>query len=57
MYANVLIKPLRGSQFRYERECLTGWAVQEGAGVRAVVHTVRFDLSGAESAKAKQKGK
>jgi Reverse transcriptase (RNA-dependent DNA polymerase) len=27
MYANVLTKPLQGSQFVYERECLTGWAV------------------------------
>ena len=25
MYANVLTKPLQGSQFVYERECLTGW--------------------------------
>lgn len=25
MYANVLTKPLQGSQFIYERECLTGW--------------------------------
>ena len=26
MYANVLTKPLQGSQFVYERTCLTGWA-------------------------------
>ena len=26
MYANVLTKPLQGSQFVYERGCLTGWA-------------------------------
>ena len=26
MYANVLTKPLQGSQFVYERSCLTGWA-------------------------------
>lgn len=25
MYANVLTKPLQGSQFIYERGCLTGW--------------------------------
>ena len=25
MYVNVLTKPLQGSQFVYERECLTGW--------------------------------
>ena len=25
MYANVLTKPLQGSQYIYERECLTGW--------------------------------
>jgi hypothetical protein len=25
MYANVLTKPLQGSQFVDERECLTGW--------------------------------
>ena len=25
MYANVLTKPLQGSQFIYERQCLTGW--------------------------------
>jgi hypothetical protein len=25
LYANVLTKPLQGSQFVYERECLTGW--------------------------------
>ena len=25
MYANVLTKPLQGSQFVYERGCLTGW--------------------------------
>ena len=25
MYANVLTKPLQGSQFVYERRCLTGW--------------------------------
>ena len=27
LYANVLTKPLQGSQFVYERECLTGWPV------------------------------
>ena len=31
MYANVLTKPLQGSQFVYERECLTGWALVKGA--------------------------
>ena len=25
LYANVLTKPLQGSQFVYERQCLTGW--------------------------------
>ena len=25
MYANILTKPLQGSQFVYERESLTGW--------------------------------
>ena len=32
LYANVLTKPLQGSQFLYERGCLTGWpaaAVEE----------------------------
>jgi hypothetical protein len=27
MYANLLTKPLQGSQFVYERTCLTGWEV------------------------------
>jgi hypothetical protein len=27
MYANVLTKPVQGSQFVYERDSLTGWAV------------------------------
>jgi hypothetical protein len=27
MYANVLTKPLQGSQFVYERQCLTGWGI------------------------------
>jgi hypothetical protein len=27
LYANVLTKPLQGSQFVYERGCLTGWPV------------------------------
>jgi hypothetical protein len=26
LYANVLTKPLQGSQFVYERRCLTGWS-------------------------------
>jgi hypothetical protein len=26
LYANVLTKPLQGSQFVYERGCLTGWS-------------------------------
>jgi hypothetical protein len=51
LYANVLTKPLQGSQFVYERGCLTGWpateeikhksvesAVESGKGAR----TVRF---------------
>jgi hypothetical protein len=52
LYANVLTKPLQGSQFVYERGCLTGWPTAEekssAAGVRAVVpvarsaRTVRF---------------
>ena len=25
MYANILTKPLQGTQFVYERQCLTGW--------------------------------
>ena len=25
MYANILMKPLQGAQFVYERDCLTGW--------------------------------
>ena len=29
MYANLLTKPLQGSQFVYERICLTGWEVPE----------------------------
>jgi hypothetical protein len=29
MYANLLTKPLQGSQFAYERICLTGWEVPE----------------------------
>jgi hypothetical protein len=29
MYANLLTKPLQGSQFVYERTCLTGWEVSE----------------------------
>jgi hypothetical protein len=28
-YTNVLTKPLQGSQFVYERGCLTGWPVTE----------------------------
>ena len=31
MYANVLTKPLQGSQFVYERRCLTGWEMPFGA--------------------------
>ena len=27
LYANVLTKPLQGSQFVYERGCITGWPV------------------------------
>jgi hypothetical protein len=34
MYANVLTKPLQGSQFVYERTCLTGWKVP------SAVHTL-----------------
>ena len=30
MYANVLTKPLQGSQFVYERQCLTGWGDIKG---------------------------
>ena len=33
MYANVLTKPLQGSQFAYERESLTGWELSKGAGL------------------------
>lgn len=57
MYANVLTKPLQGSQFRYERACLTGWPTIESESVRASVRTVRFDLSGVESTGMKQKTK
>jgi Reverse transcriptase (RNA-dependent DNA polymerase) len=32
MYANVLTKPLQGSQFVYERTCLTGWKVPSAVG-------------------------
>ena len=35
MYANLLTKPLQGSQFVYERTCLTGWG--ESSGVKTVV--------------------
>jgi Reverse transcriptase (RNA-dependent DNA polymerase)/Zinc knuckle len=31
MYANVLTKPLQGSQFVHERRCLTGWEMPFGA--------------------------
>jgi hypothetical protein len=36
LYANVLTKPLQGSQFVYERGCLTGWpvAVEAESGVK-----------------------
>jgi hypothetical protein len=27
LYVNVLTKPLQGSQFVYERGCLTGWPI------------------------------
>jgi hypothetical protein len=30
MYANVQMKPLQGSQFVYERTCLTGWPMHYG---------------------------
>ena len=30
MYANVLTKPLQGSQFVYERQCLTEWGPSVG---------------------------
>jgi hypothetical protein len=42
LYANVLTKPLQGSQFEYERGCLTGWpateerAVEPSKGTRSV---------------------
>ena len=29
MYANVLIKPLQGSQFQRERDGLTGWPTED----------------------------
>jgi hypothetical protein len=29
MYANILTKPLQGSQYIYERECLTGWTANK----------------------------
>jgi hypothetical protein len=29
MYANILTKPLQGSHFIYERECLTGWTADK----------------------------
>jgi hypothetical protein len=29
MYANLLTKPLQGSQFLHERECLTGWLTKK----------------------------
>jgi hypothetical protein len=48
MYANILTKPLQGSQFRYERGCLTGWPIGDSADVRARGRTVRFDLSEGE---------
>jgi hypothetical protein len=31
MYANVLTKPLQGSQFVRERDALTGWAVESAS--------------------------
>jgi hypothetical protein len=33
LYANVLTKPLQGSQFVYERGCLTGWPASEEKGI------------------------
>ena len=57
MYANVLTKPLQGSQFRYERACLTGWPTEQSVGVRSGVRTVRFDLSEGKPATKKQKSK
>ena len=32
VYANVLTKPVQGSQFVYERQCLTGWEMPFGLG-------------------------
>lgn len=32
MYANILTKPLQGSQFKFERECLTGWIQRDEEG-------------------------
>ena len=34
LYANLLTKPLQGSQFVYERKCLTGWAQPEEKKIR-----------------------
>ena len=42
LYANVLTKPLQGSQFVYERGCLTGWPTASDKGDE-------LDESGAES--------
>jgi hypothetical protein len=38
LYANVLTKPLQGSQFVYERGCLTGWpsAVEEASVLKEI---------------------
>jgi Reverse transcriptase (RNA-dependent DNA polymerase) len=55
MYANVLTKPLQGSQFRYERACLTGWPTEQSVGVCSGVRTVWFYLSEVKPAMKKQK--
>ena len=44
LYANVLTKPLQGSQFLYERGCLTGWpaaAVEESKKEKPVARSGR----------------
>ena len=50
LYANVLTKPLQGSQFVYERGCLTGWPIAEGVGCKLEERTAESRVKGARSA-------
>jgi hypothetical protein len=48
LYANVLTKPLQGSQFVYERGCLTGWPIPENK-IKSEENTAEARVKGGRS--------